>query len=225
MKIARRVAAALAAALVVALLAGTTSTPAGAGPNDRLLVIGDSTSSWYNEEPGSPSEAWWAIVARQLGADVTLSAEHGSGMWARGNKCQGTKFGDRLGEVSRIRPSLIIVAGGFNDTHGCDASNKKVPIYESSSKRAVDIYLTALADRVDSIGLDRSKVYVTTPWGSSKMDAHYWMWREQKAVAERLGFTYVTMRFNDSAQTVDTVHQNRQGNLNMAARFLAGMPS
>ncbi|WP_311208792.1 MULTISPECIES: SGNH/GDSL hydrolase family protein [unclassified Aeromicrobium] len=213
-----------AAALALGVACWPSTAQSTTSP--KMLVYGDSTSSWYNEEPGSPSEGWWAIVARQLGADVTLSAEHGSGMWARGNKCQGTRLADRLGEVGRVRPDIIIVAMGFNDDHGCDANNRKVPIYESSSKRAVDIALTALAARVDAAGLDRSTVYVTTPWGSSKMDVHYWMWREQKAVAERLGFTYVTtMRFNDREQTVDTVHQNRPGNLNMAARFLAGMPS
>lgn len=217
-----------AAAVLVAVLAAAVvavPTTAQSTPAPKMLVFGDSTSVWYNEQPGSRSEAWWAIVARQLGADVTLSAEHGSGMWARGNKCQGTRLADRLGEIDRVRPDIVFVAMGFNDDHGCDSRNRKVPIYPASSKRAISMALTELAAHVDRAGLDRSQVNVFTPWGSAKPTTHRWMWREQKAVAERLGFTYITVRFNNRSETVDGVHQNRQGNVNMAHRVLAGMPS
>ena len=217
--------AATAAALVVGLLPSAVATTPEAAPaatstqQRELLVIGDSMSAWYSDED-TVSRGWWSYVGERYGMHVTLSAETGSGMWAKGNKCQGTRAADRLHALDS-RPDAVVVALGFNDTHGCDSRNRKVPIYRASSERAVAQYLDALAAKVDSIGMDRADVYVFTPWGSSKMDAHYWMWRAQKASADRLGFTYRVVRFNDRADTLDTIHPNASGSRAIAARFIA----
>lgn len=207
--------------IVAAMLVLAPATSAGAVEDDRptVLVVGDSISAWYNDTPGSDSRAWWSFVAEHYGLRPIVTAEAGSGYWALGNKCTGTRFGGRLSAIKRERPDRVIVAGGFNDDHGC-LNGRKVPIKQASTKKAIRSYLTALAREADAIGLPRDHIAVFTPWGTLKKTTHTWTWREQKAVAESLGMTYLTVRFLDNHQLRDKIHPNLKGSEKLAERVI-----
>jgi lysophospholipase L1-like esterase len=197
----------------------TTPTPSSGG---RLLVFGDSTSAWFSDQPGSPSQGWWSKVAAKAGMEPVLSAESGSGMWARGNKCGGTRFDQRLSEIARTKPSKIIVATGRNDYHRCVGGQGQgyVTSPRAQVEKAISNYMTKLERAVKDAGLDPKDVYVTTPWGTDGRSVHVWMWKAQKREAEKRKFNYVTVRFLDDKHTLDRTHPNAAGNELFAKDFL-----
>jgi lysophospholipase L1-like esterase len=199
----------------------TQTTPAPA-TRSRLLVFGDSTSAWYSDQPGSPSQGWWSKVAASAGMDPVLSAESGSGVWARGNKCGGTRFDERLPEIARTKPSKIIVATGRNDYHRCRGGQGQGYVTSSRAQieQAIANYMTKLQRSVAAAGLQPGDVYVTTPWGTQLRSVHAWMWKAQKREAEKRGFRYVTVRFLDDTHTLDGTHPNAAGNTKLASDFL-----
>lgn len=214
----RRALLALSLALALVLQVAPGASAEEPAENPTMLVFGDSMSA---RMVTTADQMWWGRVASQYGLTPVLSAQDGSGYWARGNKCRGTKFGERLSAIREVKPTVIVVAGGFNDTHGCDARYRKVPIKKTSSKRGVTLGMAALAAEVDKAGLPRSTVYITTPWGTEKKAAHYWMWRWQKSEAARFGFVYRTVRFNDRADTFDGIHPTGEGHRKIGLRFIA----
>lgn len=199
--------------------ARAASAPA---PGEPLLVFGDSTSAWFSDQPGSPSQGWWSKVAAKADMRAVLSAESGSGMWARGNKCGGTRFYDRLSEIDRIKPAKIIVATGRNDYHRCAGGQGQGYVTSSRARveKAIADYMGALQRTVDRADIPRNEVYVTTPWGTAGRSVHTWMWKAQKREAEKRGFTYVTVRFLDDLFTLDKTHPNALGNTKLAEDFL-----
>lgn len=199
--------------------ARAASAPA---PGEPLLVFGDSTSAWFSDQPGSPSQGWWSKVAAKADMRAVLSAESGSGMWARGNKCGGTRFDQRLSEIARIKPAKIIVATGRNDYHRCRGGQGQgyVTSPRAQVELAISNYMTKLDKARKAEGIPANEVYVTTPWGTDGRSVHSWMWKAQKREAEKRGFTYVTVRFLDDLFTLDKTHPNALGNTKLADDFL-----
>jgi lysophospholipase L1-like esterase len=77
----------------------------------KAVFIGDS----YTAGDGAPSEAdgFAALAGAELGWDTTILAVGGSGYLAEG---AGTTFGQRLAEIRRVDPGVVVVAGSRNDT-------------------------------------------------------------------------------------------------------------
>ncbi len=219
-RVVRRSAPLAVVALVFALLSGAPASSSVSGRT--MLVFGDSISSWYSDEKGSPSRAWWSFVGERLNMNVRVSAEPGSGYWDRGNLCGGTTFGDRLGQVARVRPDVVVVAGGRNDYRGCTGhGSQQRGIKRSSSEKAVKSYLGKLAAAVDRAGVPRSNVYVFTPWGTVIREKHYYIWRAQRKYAKAYGFKYVEVRFLDRKYTLDGTHPNEAGSRRLADGLLS----
>lgn len=148
---------AFALALVVA---EPGSDRARAGGPRSMVVVGDSISASYNDEPGSPLQAWWSLVARELGYTPTVLAEAGSGYQRPGAGCTGTAFGDRPGVFDQPSPDLIVVEGGRNDWARCDGTD----LVEVDS----DVLLAAADDflgRLTQAYPDARVVVLAPPWG------------------------------------------------------------
>jgi lysophospholipase L1-like esterase len=199
------------------------STPASAtlapalqvGPS--ITVVGDSLTSWFRDEPGSVSQGWWSMLARDLGASsITTYAEGGSGMNIRGNNCHGTTFGQRLGALQKV--DFLIIQGGRNDTSGCAGEGHKVPLTVAQQKGGIQRYLARLGKRVDALGIPRSHVLVVSPWGKSDRVRGYRIQGYLRLFSNRNheGFTYVETKTLPSSQTLDNKHPNRIG-----SRYLA----
>jgi lysophospholipase L1-like esterase len=190
-----------------------TSETTALGSRSTLVIIGDSTAAWFSNAVGSRARGWWSFAAAELGLTPFVSAENGSGMWARGNKCQGTNFMDRLGELDAVASDTraVIVAGGRNDYHGCLNGSYKA-IRRTSTEAAIRHYLEALATKVDALGIPREHVYVTTIWGATQRTYATYIWRQERAVAQELGFRYALVRYLDTQYTIDGTHPNLVGN-------------
>lgn len=202
-----------------------TSQTTALGARSTLAIIGDSTTAWYSNAAGSPSRGWWSFAAEDLGLKPFVSAENGSGLWARGNKCTGTTFMDRLGELDPVADDIrtIIVAGGRNDYHGCKDGVYR-PVKRASTEWAIKRYLTALAAKVDALGIPRDHVFVTTIWGATGRSYATYIWRQERAVAQELGFHYALVRYLDQPYTIDGTHPNLAGNKKIWASIKENSP-
>lgn len=209
------------------------------GSAGHLMVVGDSLSA--NPRYGATDDprttpAWWSHVLDSLGPGwtYTISAQVGSGMLNRGNRrptdlssiddtngrCNGTTFGERLGEVVAARPTLLIVEGGRNDFKTCVRGTVHRAT-EGQTVRAITRYLRDLGRTVDSIGLARRSVHVMTPWGVT-----YEQYRDVVTVtmeqqARIQGFTYIPLPVLPRREMVDGTHPTAAGSRHLAAQVLA----
>ncbi len=60
-----------------------------------IVVVGDSITARYNDQPGDAMQGWWSIVGRHYDAQVTTYAQSGSGYLRPGRMCTGDRFIDR----------------------------------------------------------------------------------------------------------------------------------
>ena len=217
------VAAMLSTLAVVA--PASAEDPAPAGP--RITVVGDSITSWFRDEPGSVSQGWWSMLARDLDASMNTLAEGGSGMNIRGNGCHGTTFGQRLGALRTV--DYLIIQGGRNDTSGCAAEGQKMSLTTAQQRGGIQRYLARLGRRVDALGIPRSHVLVVSPWGKSDRVRGYRIQRYLRLYSNRNHerFTYVETKTLPSRSTLDNKHPNRVGNLYLSTvlkRAIAANP-
>lgn len=190
--------------------------PAADGPT--VLVIGDSITSWFRDEPGSPSQGWWSILAHDPAINaskITTFAEGGSGMNTRGNKCAGTTFGQRIKSIQKV--DYLIIEGGRNDYNTCDSKNRKKLLTKAKRRAGIKAYMERLDTHVTAIGIPRSRVFVVSPWGKLQRglgdEIQYYVER----YADREGFTYVTTKTLPTSKTIDDKHPNRAGNEYLAS--------
>src|SRR5215212_4779994 len=80
-----------------------------------IVVVGDSITARYNDEPGSADQGWWSVTGHHFHATVTRYAQSGSGYLRPGHACTGNTFIDRPEAYAGPAPSLLIVEGGRND--------------------------------------------------------------------------------------------------------------
>ena len=187
-------------------------------PGPSILVIGDSITSWFRDEPGSASQGWWSILARDpaiAASSITTYAEGGSGMNTRGNKCGGTTFGQRNSSIQKV--DFLIIKGGRNDYSACDSKNRRKKLTRAKQRDGIKAYFERLDRRVTQLGITKKHVLVVTPWGKSQRaigdDIQTWVSR----YARREGFTYVTTKTLPTSKTIDDKHPNRAGNEYLAA--------
>lgn len=195
--------------------APSAGPPSPTGPT--ITVVGDSLTSWFRDEPGSVSQGWWSMLARDLGASsVTTYAEGGSGMNIRGNACHGTTFGQRLAALQKV--DFLIIQGGRNDTSGCAGEGRKVPLTQAQQKGGIQRFLARLGKRADALGIPRSHVLIMSPWGKSDRARGYKIqgYLRLFSNSKHEGFTYVETKTLPSSQTFDNKHPNRTG-----SRYLA----
>lgn len=225
----RRALVALALSLLIslgvtALRQGAVGTEPGSGPFPRgIVVVGDSITARYDDEPGSPEQGWWSMVGRHFGAEVRTFAQSGSGYQRPGHRCEGDRFGDRLEAFEGPAPSVFLVAGGRNDWASCRQGDFVVST-DAAVQRAVDAYFTLLQRR-----LPRSTriVVLGPPWGP--LDP--WQQRRITSIvhtaATRHGLEYVSTRgtLDRPGRTHDGVHPTLAGSTALGDVVIAALSS
>jgi len=211
----------LVAALALLLIPAGLAVPAHAqaAPAPKVLFIGDSMTSLYNNKVGDYHRGWWSYVAAAKGWTPMKDAEYGSGYLRRGNSCTGTRFEHRLPTVTERKPDVIVVAGGRNDGKKCVAG-KLVGATTSELTRVVDTYFAELSATAKAIGVD--KVYVVSPWAGD-FSTGYKVRAVIRDAARAYGFTWITTAFMPRSYTTDGMHQNATGNRWLRDQVLAGM--
>jgi lysophospholipase L1-like esterase len=82
----------------------------------RVIAIGDSITGGGDGFPDQPATDWPSMLAKLLGwNDVWNSAIGGTGFIAQGAGDGFPNFGQRIQDVCRNNPDLVIVFGGIND--------------------------------------------------------------------------------------------------------------
>ncbi|MEV7396029.1 SGNH/GDSL hydrolase family protein [Aeromicrobium sp. NPDC092404] len=195
------------------------SAEAAATPAPRVLFVGDSSVSLYNNRVGSYQRGWWSYVAAAKGWTPMKDAEYGSGYLRRGNSCTGTRYAHRLPVVSERKPDVIVVAGGRNDAKKCVAG-KLVPATTAELARLADTYFDELLTRATAAGVD--KVYVLSPWAGD-FPVGYKIRPIIRDAAQAHGFTWISTSFIPRNYTTDGLHQNASGNRLIRDQVLAGM--
>lgn len=201
-------------------------------PHARVLVFGDSISGTYRySAEGTPSrpKAWWAHVADAAGlpaSEVMLSAEGGSGLLMRGMRsvgkpCSGTTFGERLGDIARTRPDIVLVEAGRNDIKACAPGGHR-PSTAAQREAAATTYFAQLAATVDRHGVARSNVYVMTAWGASHGPDQVTMANLYEAKAAAHGFSWIALPALLRPQTTDATHPNLHGTRTIAQAVMRG---
>ncbi|TXL62029.1 SGNH/GDSL hydrolase family protein [Aeromicrobium terrae] len=206
--------------LAPAVKHGTSTTLTRLYPNG-IVVVGDSITARYNDEPGDAEQGWWSIVGRHFGAHVTTYAQSGSGYLRQGKQCSGDRFIDRPQAFRHTAPSLFIVEGGRNDWSIC-LEGQHVPATDQQIAEAVDHYLDVLQRQ-----LPRSTriVVLGPPWGPESP----WDGKRVTSIvhtaAQRHGLKYVstTGTLDDPARVVDGVHPNRDGSTALAERVISAL--
>jgi lysophospholipase L1-like esterase len=215
----------LAALMVLALAAGTSPAQAKARP--KVLVIGDSITSMYNDKTGDPMRGWWSFANDTFKAEIVRSARSGAGYLKYGDSCKAGRFGSYLDHVEKVKPKFIIVAGGSNDVYKC-VKNARRAATKAEASAATKQYMQALRKRTDKLKIPAKNVYVFVPWGSEyqssasaiKSSIHYY--------ADKYGFQYVGMgmlprvaTFADEPGKMDAIHPNAVGSAYIARQLLA----
>ena len=191
------------AALTVGFTAG--SMTAAEARDNRMTVVGDSITARYNDNPGDPDRGWWSRLGAKHGMRVTTSAISGTGFINKGSACSHNNYLQRISEVAKSRPDVLIVEGGRNDFHKCGKRLSKKQI-----KRGVDKYFDSL-DRI----VKRNKikrVYVVTIWGTNFSKHRPRVTKIVKARAAESGYPFKAITLGNS-MTVDKTHPNTRGNV------------
>ena len=211
----------VSALAMVLLVPAALAVPAEAQatPTPKVLFIGDSMTSLYNNKVGDYHRGWWSYVATAKGWTPMKDAEYGSGYLRRGNSCTGTRFAHRLPVVTERKPDVIVVAGGRNDGKKCVAG-KLVAATTSELTQVVNTYFAGLSATAKAIGVD--KVYIVSPWAGD-LATGYKVRAVIRDAARAYGFTWITTPFMPRNYTTDGLHQNATGNRWLRDQVLAGM--
>ncbi|MGH3456600.1 SGNH/GDSL hydrolase family protein [Aeromicrobium sp.] len=214
-------------AIAVALLTAWQSARGGeqavqSGPFQRgIVVVGDSITAEYNDDPGDPLQGWWSMVGRHFDANVTTHAQSGSGYLRQGLACGGNRFIDRPEAFRDVAPSLFIVQGGRNDWASC-IEGRHVESRSEQVAEAVDHYFDVL-----QANLPRStRIVVLGPtWGTLDQLGRQRITAIVYAAAKDHGIQYVsTMGTLDRRNhVIDGVHPNRAGSTALADRVIAAL--
>ena len=210
----------LLGALVLALVVVEPgSDRARAGDPRSMLVVGDSISASYNDEPGSPLQGWWSLVARELGYAPTVLAEAGSGYQRPGAECTGTAFGDRPGVFDQPAPDLVVVEGGRNDWARCDGTDL-VEVEPEIVLAAADDFLGRLTRAYP----DARVVVLAPPWGPLQQRYVDDVTSAIEVAAERHGCEFVAMDgVLTPTRTPDGVHPDIGGSKAIAETVLLAL--
>lgn len=216
----RRITTALAA---LALLV-TLASPAAPPPRpEEVLIFGDSITAHHTDDPGDPMQGWWSILAEQRNLTPYVSAQGGGAIIKPGFGCYGTAIRERFQEVvERVQPDEIWIASGRNETSVC-IDGSSVPVNAGFRTTALDGFFAHVAAVADANGIPRSRVYVTTPWGTVNLSQRHDIVIDMVQARDH-GLTFINVPRLDDTLTRDGTHPNRQGSEYIAATLLAGMP-
>lgn len=217
--------AVLAALLIAPFIAWQGATGDERVPVSRLaphgiVVVGDSITARYNDEPGSAEQGWWSITGDHFRATVTRYAQSGSGYLRPGHVCTGSTFIDRPDAYAGDAPSLLIVEGGRNDWSTCQ-DGRYVTAPDDVIAHAVDRYLDTLQTFLPK---STRIIVLGPPWGPLDPENGRRVTAIIEAQAKQHGIQFVSMQGALTAdRVVDGVHPNRQGSLAIARRVIAGL--
>lgn len=214
----------LAAAVVLAwsITSRTGAADTGTGPyRHGIVVVGDSITARYTDDPGSETQGWWSMVGRHFDTSVRTYAQSGSGYQRPGLRCSGNRFIDRPAAWRGPAPSVFVVEGGRNDWASC-VEGRFVRASDARVQAAVDRYfdvLTARLPRTTRI------VVLGPPWGP--LDP----WEGKRvtsivhAAADRHGLEYVSTQgtLDSWDRVVDGIHPNREGSTAIADRVISAL--
>jgi lysophospholipase L1-like esterase len=217
-------------AVVVALLVGPfvawqgaqggQSQPVSRLAPDGIVVVGDSISARYDDDPGSADQAWWSVTGRRFDAHVRTYAQSGSGYLRPGQRCTGNRFIDRSDAYTGPAPSIVIVEGGRNDWARC-VDGAFVPSTDAEVRHAVSTYLDVLTTY-----LPRSTriVVLGPPWGPLDRADGVRVTRVIADEARSHGLQFVSTRGAlTSDRVIDGIHPNRDGSLAIARRVIRAL--
>lgn len=185
-----------------------------------IVVVGDSITARYDDDPGGDRQGWWSIVGHRLGADVRTYAQSGSGYLRPGHRCTGDRFIDRPDAYAGDAPSILIVEGGRNDWSRC-VDDFFVPSTDAEIRHAVDTYLDVL-----QTWLPRSTriVVLGPPWGPIDPVNAGRITSIIASEAEAHGVQFIsTTGALTPSRVVDGVHPNRAGSVAIARKVLAAL--
>ncbi|WP_332642454.1 SGNH/GDSL hydrolase family protein [Aeromicrobium sp.] len=185
-----------------------------------IVVVGDSITARYNDNPGDDKQGWWSIVGRHFDAKVTTYAQSGSGYLRPGQGCTGNKFIDRQQAFTGEPPSLLIVEGGRNDWASCQ-DGRLVTSTNEAVEHAVDVYLETL-----KTFLPRSTriIVIGPPWGPIDPANGERVTAIIEAAATRLGMEFIpTTGALTASRVADGVHPNRAGSVAIANRVISAL--
>lgn len=184
-----------------------------------IVVVGDSITARYNDEPGDEEQGWWSITGEHFDAEVTRYAQSGSGYLRPGHACTGNTFIDRPEAYAGPAPSLLIVEGGRNDWAACQDGHF-VTATDDMIEHAVDRYLDTLQTFLPSTRI----VVLGPPWGPLDLDNQRRVTAIIERQAQQHGIQFVsTVGTLTADRVIDGVHPNRQGSLAIARRVIAAL--
>ena len=185
-----------------------------------IVVVGDSITARYNDEPGDEKQGWWSITGDHFHAKVTRYAQSGSGYLRPGLACTGNRFIDRPDAYAGTAPSLLIVEGGRNDWAACE-DGQFVTAPDDMIEHAVDRYLDTLQTFLPK---STRIVVLGPPWGPLDRADGLRVTAIIRAQAEQHGIEFISTRGALTAdRVIDGVHPNRQGSLAIARRVIAAL--
>lgn len=185
-----------------------------------IVVVGDSITARYNDNPGDDKQGWWSIVGRHFDAKVTTYAQSGSGYLRPGQVCTGNRFIDRQQAFAGEPPSLLIVEGGRNDWADCDG-DQFVIASDGAIEHAVDTYLETLRTF-----LPRSTriIVMGPPWGPLDPANGKRITAIIKTSAASHGLEFIpTTGALTETRVLDGVHPNRAGSVAIANRVISAL--
>ncbi|KQP27128.1 hypothetical protein ASF37_11290 [Aeromicrobium sp. Leaf289] len=189
---------------------GAIGTEPGTGPFPQgVVVVGDSITARYDDDPGSPEQGWWSFVGRHFDTEVRTFAQSGSGYQRPGHRCGGNRFIDRPEAFEGPAPSVFIVEGGRNDWATCRQGGL-VESTDAAVQQAVDRYFDVVER---SLPRTTRIVVLGPPWGP--LDP--WQQRRITSIvhtaAKRHGLEYVATKgsLDRPGRTVDGVHPTLAG--------------
>jgi lysophospholipase L1-like esterase len=185
-----------------------------------IVVVGDSITARYNDEPGDQKQGWWSITGDHFHAKVTRYAQSGSGYLRPGHACTGDTFIDRPDAYTGPAPSLLIIEGGRNDWATCE-DGRFVSAPDDMIEHAVDRYLDILQTFLPK---STRIVVLGPPWGPRDRANQVRVTAIIEAQAKQHGIQFVSTRGALTAdRVIDGVHPNRKGSLAIARRVIAAL--
>lgn len=216
------------AAIAVVITVGLVGIhPASAAPDPRdgtVLIFGDSTTSQSTDDVGDPQRGWWSTLAESRNLYPVTSAQAGGGIIKKGIGCSGTAIRERSASViARVKPDEIWIAAGRNDTKVC--VNGVIRLISPTFRgKAAKAYFAQLAAIVDTAGIDRRNVYITTIWGTKDLVKRHDVVVALRDGAIAAGLKYVNLPRLSTAYTRDGTHPNTAGHAYIAS-YLGGRMS
>jgi len=175
----------------------------------QVLIIGDSITDRPTYGGNHGQKGWWQYLLDGKDGMFKFSAQGGSGYVQKGRTADGrgtgTSFYDRLGDISRIQPKAIIIAGGLNDRG------------EPNLASGVRKYYDKLEHILRANDIPKENVYVIIPRLEGTAQAVVPVVRSN---ANRIGVRYVEV--GSYRSTYDNLHPTSEGARSIYANLVKG---